>query len=107
MTPAEGEDLERCLAAPPSDLGRDTVGYCFLDASSDRDGDGTARCEYDREHPEAWRDEPDCVGNPLLVDSCPIAQRRNFRFPSQRLEVPVPFGNSVVAIACQVQVERE
>ncbi len=107
MTPAEGEDLERCLTSPPSDLGRDAVGYCFLDASSDRDGDGRARCEYDREHPEAWRDEPDCVGNPLLVDSCPTAQRRNFRFPSQRLEVPVPFENSVVAIACQVQVERE
>ncbi len=101
MTAAQGEDLERCLGLPDRELGWDTVGYCYLDAGQDRDGDGVARCAYDPEHPDAWRDEPDCLGNPALVDSCPQSARRDLRFPSWSLEIPVPYFNSVVMVACE------
>ncbi|MBN2195047.1 MAG: hypothetical protein JW751_19680 [Polyangiaceae bacterium] len=53
MPAAQGEDLERCLELTDRELGQDTVGYCYLDAGQDRDGDGVARCAYDPEHPEA------------------------------------------------------
>ncbi|MBN2196992.1 MAG: hypothetical protein JW751_29580 [Polyangiaceae bacterium] len=71
------------------------------------DGDGVARCAYDPDHPEAWREEPDCLGNPLLTHHCRGGSPRGFRLAAQRLEVPVPYPDSVVVIACLGEVLRE
>gem|GEM_PF-6064805 len=94
MIAARGEGLERYLELCDRELGHDTVGCCHLDAGPDGDAAGIECCEHDPEHPDAWRDDPDRLGNPALVASCPQAVQRDLRYPSRTLDIPVPHFNS-------------
>ena len=74
------------------------VGYCYVDAMQDRDEDGSPNCTSELGRSEAWRDEPDCIGDPALVEHCPAARRRTLRFLSAGLEVPVPHPKAALFI---------
>jgi len=98
LTPAEGPNLDLCLGIPDDEVPPGTVGYCYVDAMQDRDEDGSPDCTSELGRSEAWRDEPDCVGNPALVEHCPAAQRRTLRFLSAGLEVPVPHPEATLFV---------
>ncbi len=90
LTPAEGQNLDLCLGITDDEVPSGAVGYCYVDAMQDRDDDGSPDCTRELGRSDAWREEPDCIGNPALVEDCPAAQRRTLRFLSEDLEVPVP-----------------
>ncbi len=91
---------QECLEFPDQQLTGAGAGYCYIDAMQDRDGNGTPECRLDPDNPSFRHD--DCLGNPLLVDSCPDSQRRILRFVSPaNVEPKVPFDNSVLFVACQ------
>lgn len=99
LTPAEGQDLDLCLGISDEEVPPGAVGYCYVDGMQDRDSDGSPDCTRELGRSEAWREEPDCIGNPALVEHCPAAQRRTLRFLSADLQVPVPHPEAAFFIA--------
>ena len=90
-----------CISLPDQQLSGAGAGYCYIDAMQDLNDDGVPSCQLDPANPNAWQTNEDCIGNPMLVDSCPAAQRRILRFVSPDVEDKVPFPNSVLFVACQ------
>ncbi len=100
LTETVDQGRQECLEFPDQQLTGAGAGYCYIDAMQDRDGNGTPECRLDPDNPSFRHD--DCIGNPLLVDSCPDSQRRMLRFVSpNNVETKVPFDNSVLFVACQ------
>ena len=93
---------QECLAARDADI-QFAAGFCYLDATIDRTGDGAVNCT--EECYVSGAPDCDCLGNPELLRECPEATRRNFRIVSPpQAEVPVPWPNSTVFIACATAV---
>jgi len=96
------EGRRECLERPDQQLTGAGAGYCYIDAMQDRNDDRVPSCTMDSANPTAWQTNEDCIGNPMLVDSCPAAQRRMLRFVSpNNVEAKVPLDNSVLFVACQ------
>ncbi len=97
-----GPAREECISLPDQQLSGAGAGYCYIDAMQDRNDDGVPSCRVDPANPGAWQTNDDCIGNPMLVDSCPEAQRRILRFVStEEVQDKVPYPNSVLFVACQ------
>jgi hypothetical protein len=100
LQPAQGETRSICENIPEEalpDEGAPYAGYCYIDAMQDADGDGTpGECQVDGP-------QEDCIGNPQLVEGCEPSQRRILRIVSKGVPQKVPFGTSVLYVACQGQ----
>jgi hypothetical protein len=71
-------------------------GHCYIDAMTDRDGNGVLECSV-----EDPSNRADCLGNPELVEHCPQDQRRLVRVASPPgLQPPLPWPNSLVVVVC-------
>ena len=117
LTPA-GADVtdpayEECLDESAANI-QTATGYCYVDAMTDRNGDGVVNCTPEcysamRTDPETRTeveaeaaDACDCLGNPEFVAGCDASQRRLLRFVSPpNADVELPWPNSTVFVACQ------
>jgi hypothetical protein len=102
LTPAARSVGERayqeCLNAPEADI-QTATGYCYIDAMTDRNGDGVVNCTS--ECYQTGAGDCDCVGNPDIVSGCDAFQRRLLRFVRPpNTEPPLPWPNSTLFVAC-------
>ena len=102
ITPAgpsvDSPTYQECLDVEEANI-QAAAGFCYLDATTDRTGDGVVSCT--EECYAAGAADCDCLGNPGLLRDCPADQRRNFRIVSPpQAEVPVPWPNSTVFFSC-------
>jgi len=89
--PAQGADRESCEHDANDEASG--TGYCYIDASTDRNRDGARKCER--------LGDPDCLGDPRLVADCPDCSRRlRFASPSGS-ETPFPRPDGYVFGTCE------
>jgi hypothetical protein len=94
LTPAPDAEVQSCLN--DDDAALTATGYCYIDAMTDRDGNGVLECSV-----QDPGNRLDCLGNPELVAECPATERRRLRFASPAgAAVPLPWPNSFVVVVC-------
>jgi hypothetical protein len=90
---------QECLNVGETNI-QTATGYCYIDAMTDRDGNGVVNCTTDCY--TAGTEDCDCIGNPEFVAGCDASQRRLLRFVSPPgADVELPWPNSTVFVACQ------
>ncbi len=89
---------QECLHADEANI-QSAAGYCYIDATTDRSGDGVVSCT--EECYAAGTVDCDCLGNPALVRGCRQSSRRTLRFVSPpQAEAPIPWPNANIFVAC-------